>query len=88
MDEEMMGHDEGGSGREDTYFLPQGALPEGMKVQSGDVLEFKVVGQDKDGNIEVEYNHGEENPSVNGDQSTWQDEMRKNVGSQGTPGPY
>lgn len=89
MDKEIMGTPEGGSDREDTYFLPKGALPEGKEVKSGDILQFKIVGQDKDGNVEVECVHDEqENPSVNGEEGSWQDEMRQNVGSQGSPGPY
>lgn len=83
-----MGANEGEehSEREDTYFLPQGALPKGMKVEAGDILEFKVVGQGKDGEIEVEYNHDDESASESDSKPTWQDEMRQNVGSQGTPG--
>lgn len=29
-------------------------------IQAGDVLEFRVVGRDADGDIEVEYNHGDD----------------------------
>lgn len=40
--------------RGDTYFLPSAAVA-GMEVKPGDVVKFRVVGSDEEGNIEVEY---------------------------------
>lgn len=68
------GADEGNenSGREDTYFLPKTAV-EGRSVNSGDILKFRVVGKDSDGNIEVE-------AADDADKSkSWQEDMRANV---------
>lgn len=56
--------------RDDTYFLPQAAA-EGKSVKPGDVIKFRVVGKDSDGNIEVEYYTDEQIGSG------WQDDMRK-----------
>lgn len=48
-------------GRTDTMFIHPDMLggldPE--SINAGDILEFKVVGRDADGDIEVEYNTGD-----------------------------
>jgi hypothetical protein len=66
--------------QQDTYFLPQGVIPEGMKVNPGDVLEFKVVGQSDKGEIEVSYHTGDDKEGG----MDWRDEMRQNVKKEGS----
>lgn len=40
------------------WHVPKELIPEGMKVQRGDILEFKALGPaDADGDVPVEYNH-------------------------------
>lgn len=70
------------SGREDTYFLPKGVL-EGKNVSSGDVLRFKVLGKDKDGNVEVVCMDGNKKE----ESQSWQDGLREDVAA-GEVGSY
>lgn len=73
---------ENDGGRDDTYFLPKKAL-DGKEVKAGDVLKFKVIGEDKDGNVEVRcMDKGDSKMS-------WQDDMRASVTpeSGGQPAP-
>lgn len=47
--------------REDTFFISPDHLSKYLdpaSVNPGDILEFKVVGRDSNGEIEVEYNTG------------------------------
>ena len=67
--------------REDTYFLPKGALA-GQTVKPGDIVRFRVVHEDEEGNIEVEY--ATEGKSMG---SGFQDDLRKTVGSKEFSGP-
>ena len=63
-------------------FLGAGDLPEGLAdtLKPGDVLRFKVVGRDSDGDLEVEYaTEGEKE----GEEMPWRDEMRQKVGNEG-----
>jgi hypothetical protein len=40
--------------------IPGSMLPKGMKVNKGDILEFKCTGEmDEDGDYPCEYNHGD-----------------------------
>lgn len=64
---------------DDTYFLPSGLL-EGKEVKAGDVVKFRVIGKDENGDVEVEYYHDEGSKG-----SGWQDDMRKSVGSASGP---
>jgi hypothetical protein len=51
------------AGREDTFFISSDMLSKHLdpaSVNPGDVLEFKVVGRDANGDVEVEYNTGGE----------------------------
>ncbi len=66
---------ENDSGRDDTYFLPKDVL-DGKDVKPGDILKFKVLGEDKDGNVEVACI--QDNPN-DGNSMSWQDDMRANV---------
>jgi len=43
-------------------------------INPGDILEFKVVGRDKDGDIEVEYNTGD-----GGDSGSGMDKMKNDL---------
>lgn len=64
---------EGAEGQESSLFITPDMLPPGMKVNAGDVLEFKVVNpSDADGHIEVVYNTGKEGES----KESWEDEFR------------
>ena len=48
--------------REDTFFIASKMLSKYLdpeSIKAGDVLEFKVVGKDADGDVEVEYNTGD-----------------------------
>ena len=63
-------------------FLGSDDLPEGLAdtLKPGDVVRFKVVGRDADGDIEVEYaTEGEKE----GEGMDWRDEMRQKVPSEG-----
>jgi len=42
-----------------SFFIEPEDVPEGMDGKAGDVLEFQVVGRDKEGRIELQYNAGE-----------------------------
>lgn len=76
MDNETTEND---GGRDDTYFLPKEAL-DGEDVKAGDIIKFKVIGEDKDGNVEVSCLHGK---NSDGSKMSWQDEMRANVTPEG-----
>ncbi len=65
---------ENDGGRDDTYFLPKDLL-EGKDAKPGDILKFRVIGEDKDVNVEVECIHDEEKKS----KMSWQDDMRASV---------
>ncbi len=65
---------ENDQGRDDTYFLPKGIL-EGKDVKPGDIVKFKVLGEDKDGNVEVECMDDNKDTS----KMSWQDDMRASV---------
>lgn len=71
---------ENDEGRDDTYFLPKDAL-DGESVKAGDILKFKVIGEDKDGNVEVECLHGKDGKGDS--KMSWQDEMRASVTPEG-----
>lgn len=76
--------EQGETSGEDTYFLPAGAV-EGKDVKPGDIIKFKVVGEDKDGNVEVSC--VDDSDKGKGGMS-WQDEMRKTVPPSGPNGSY
>lgn len=73
--EESM-HEEDKKGYGSLYLSPE-MLPEGMKVNPGDILEFKVVQADKDGDIEVTYNTGKEEGKD--DMNEWENDFRKEM---------
>lgn len=68
---------ERGDSEEQTMFIDPDMLPQGMDVKSGDVLEFKVVGKNKDGAIQICYNHDEEGE----DDSKFGDGLKEAMGS-------
>lgn len=71
--------EQGAEGQESSLFLTPDMLPPGMKVNAGDVLEFKVVNpSDQDGHIEVVYNTGKEDES----KESWEDEVRHEMSAQ------
>lgn len=64
-------------GEEASLFLTPDMLPPGMKVNSGDVLEFRVVNpSDGDGHIEVVYNTGKETGEAT---KPWEQELRETM---------
>ncbi len=65
---------ENDGGRDDTYFLPKDLL-EGKDAKPGDILKFRVIGEDKDGNVEVECIHDDKEKG----KMSWQDDMRASV---------
>ena len=75
---------ENDGGRDDTYFLPKDAL-DGQEVKAGDIIKFKVIGEDKDGNVEVECLHGKDGKGDS--KMSWQDDLRANVPNEGGPPP-
>jgi len=58
---------------ESTMFIEPDMLPKGMDVNPGDVLEFKVVGKNSDGKVQISYNHDEESKD---DGSKWADGLK------------
>jgi hypothetical protein len=64
---------ETGNQSDDTYYLPAGAVPEGVKV--GDTIKFQVENVSDDGEVEVKCLHG----NGEGDGMNWRDELKKNV---------
>lgn len=56
-------------------------LPPGMKLNKGDIVEFKVIGdQDADGDWPIEYNYGnkgEEGGEEKGE--SWEDGLKKHM---------
>lgn len=76
---DRLGADDGAEsdeGRDDTYFLPKAVL-KGQPFKSGDILKFKVVGEDQDGQVEVECLDG--NDAKGEPKMSWQDDMRASV---------
>ncbi len=80
-----MGHDESmhdeGMEKKDGYpslYLSPNMLPEGMKANPGDILEFKVVGTDKDGDTEIVYNTGKDGKEDDG-MSEWENDFRQEM---------
>lgn len=69
---------------ESSLFLTADMLPPGMKVNAGDILEFKVVNpSDQDGHIEVVYNHGEGAGKEGQEGSeSWENELRHEMSAQ------
>jgi hypothetical protein len=62
---------------ESSLFLTPDMLPKGMKVNAGDILEFKVVNpSDPDGHIEVVYNQGE---GAEEKGESWEDSFRNEM---------
>ena len=68
----------GEQGPSHSLFIEPSMLPEGMAatMKPGDILEFKYVGTDKDGDIEVQYNHGK---GEQDDSKEWEDNFRKHM---------
>lgn len=63
-------------------FLTPDMLPAGMKPNPGDILEFKVIGQDSDGDWEVSYRA----PEGKGKEDTsWEDELTEKVKAAASP---
>ncbi len=62
-------------------------LPEGMELNEGDIVEFRVIGpKDADGDWPVEYNHGEEGNEGMGEGgegeekgTSWEEDFRKSM---------
>jgi hypothetical protein len=80
-----MPHDESG---EDMKAEPMGVLhlsanmlPKGMNLNKGDVVEFKVIGdQDDEGDWPIEYNTGDKgdaSESGKGEEGSWENDFRK-----------
>lgn len=68
-------------GREDTFFISPQHLSQYLdpeSINAGDVLEFRVVGKDADGDIEVEYNTGE-----GGDKKDWKTDLHETMAEPG-----
>lgn len=87
MHETPGGGDEGespGAGQENSLFLTPDMLPPGMKVDAGDILEFKVLNpSDADGHIEVVYNTGEGAGAKKADTGPdWENDFRKEMSAQ------
>jgi hypothetical protein len=65
-----------GDAGESSLFLTPDMLPPDMKVNAGDILEFKVVNpSDPDGHIEVVYNQGEDKEKG----ASWEDDFRNEM---------
>jgi len=53
-------------------------LPKGMKLNKGDIVEFKVTGdQDADGDWPIEYNHGDKGEEEKGE--SWEEGLMKHM---------
>ena len=62
------------SSGDDTYFLPS-AMTDGHDCKPGDVIKLRVVGKDKDGDVEVEViDYGE-----SGDGDDWKEDARRTM---------
>lgn len=51
-------------------------------LKAGEVIEFRIVSPvDKDGDVEIEYNHGEEAPGAEAGEKEepWEDDFRKEM---------
>lgn len=73
-----------------TIHIGPDMLPPGMKLNKGDIVEFKVTGdQDADGDWPIEYNYGEGGKGAEGEAATegdgegegtsWEDDFRKSM---------
>lgn len=73
----------GGQMGEGVIHIPKDMLPEGMaaKVKPGDILEFRAVaGADSEGDIPVEYNHGEGHGDEHEETpKPWEEEFREHM---------
>lgn len=59
---------------DETYFLPS-AMTEGHDCKPGDVIKLRVVGKDKDGDVEVEVtDYGE-----SGETDDWKEDARRTM---------
>lgn len=74
MHEEGMDHKQGYG----SLYLSPSMLPEGMKANPGDILEFKVIQTDKDGDIEVTYNTGKYGEGKD-EMEDWESDFRKEM---------
>jgi len=70
-------HEEGAEHKSmGSLYLSPSMLPEGMKANPGDILEFKVVGTDQDGDIEITYNTGKDGKD---DTDSWADDLKHDM---------
>lgn len=86
---EAQNPDAQGEGREDTFFISADHLKaylDPSTIKAGDVLEFKVVGMDGEGDIEVEYNTGEGEPKQS-KMDQMKTDLATHMASAGSEGP-
>jgi len=74
--------EEGMEHESETLTVPASMLPGGMDANPGDILEFKVIGKEPDGGIQVEYNRdgGEKG------EAPWKTDLKNSMAAQGSPG--
>lgn len=73
-----------------TIHIGPDMLPKGMKLNKGDIVEFKVIGdQDADGDWPIEYNYGDSKgaegaggDTEEGETTSWEDDFRKHMSPQ------
>lgn len=74
------GMDHGGMHEDGDSYPPiwfdKAMLPEGMKVNPGDILEFKALETDKDGSIKAVYNTGKDGKSDDG-MEEWENDFKQ-----------
>ena len=85
MHEDKMAEPMGNEGYQSLYITPD-MLPKGMAetMKAGDILEFKYVGTDKDGDIEVVYNTGDDKKDK---EPSWEDQFRAHMSPQSNETP-
>lgn len=71
------------SGGEGTIHIGPDMLPPGMKLNKGDIVEFKVIGEaDADGDWPIEYNYGDkgkEGMAKQGETESWEEGLKKHM---------
>lgn len=65
-----------------TLHIGPDMLPEGMKLNKGDIVEFKVIGDmDADGDWPIEYNYGDKGEEgYEGEEGeSWEEGLKKHM---------